>query len=313
MRKLLMTLACMPIALWSFESVDAKMECSSIEMQKESFDKDGYIWLKGFYSQEQVKLIRGWADMIDQASQELIELSKQSNFSLQFLAKHISGALIVVPEATNPSRACRAEDFLSCYPDLSQFVMGTVTAYISQMQGEPYTIFKDKINFKWPLGGAFPPHQDFPAYEFLGPRQHITAMICIDEATQENGCLYVASQWQEELIGEEGVDEQQLANGHIVLPFITGGKDHGSIKPELCKKMYWIPIEAKPGDVLLFNSFVPHFSHPNQSDKPRRAMFITHNRLIEGDFRQAYFFTKRSDPDNPIFHIATPTKARTKE
>ena len=179
MKKLLMTLVCMPMALWSLEMVDEAVEPSSIEIQKESFDKNGYIWLKGFYSKEQVRLIRAWADLIDQASQELIELSKQSNFSLQYLAKHISGALIVVPEATDPSRACRAEDFLSCYPDLNQFVLGTVTAYISQLQGEPYTIFKDKINFKWPLGGAFPPHQDFPAYEFLGPRQHITAMICI--------------------------------------------------------------------------------------------------------------------------------------
>jgi hypothetical protein len=41
-------------------------------------------------------------------------------------------------------------------------------------------------------------------------------------------------------------------------------------------------------------------------------MFITHNKLKEGDFRKAYYHAKREDPQNPMFHIGTPTKARNK-
>ncbi len=50
----------------------------------------------------------------------------------------IPGTLIVVPEAKNPRQACRAEDLLTCYPDLYYFIAGTVTNYIGRLLEEPY-------------------------------------------------------------------------------------------------------------------------------------------------------------------------------
>lgn len=282
------------------------------EEKKEQFEKQGYVWIKGYYSPEQVMLLRAWSDQIAEGSHTLLSLSYSTGHSLKTLQQTIPGSLIVVPEAKDPQKVCRAEDLLTCYPDLYRFVYGTLTSYLGCLFGEPYALFKDKINFKWSGGGAFSPHQDFPAFEFFGPREHITAMVCIDEATLENGCLQIAQNWKETFIDDENVDPLALQKGTAILPYEVGGPSHGTIKKELCDKITWLPILAKPGDVVFFNSYVPHYSETNRSDAPRRAMFFTHNRLSEGEYKTAYYQTKRSDPDNPMFHFGTPTKARNK-
>lgn len=298
------TIYCAPTANLSDEA--------AWQERKEFFKKNGYLWIKGFYSPEQVLLLKSWADAIDDASKTLILLSKETGYTLQSLAQRIQGALIVVPEAGDPMKACRAEDTLTCYPDLHHFVYGTLTTYLGSLLSEPYTLFKDKINFKWPGGGAFTPHQDFPAFEYFGPREHITAMVCIDPATQENGCLQVAQNWKETFKGSPDIDPVLLEEGKAIIPYVVGGKNHGSIRPEYSEKISWVSIIAEPGDVVFFDSFIPHYSEPNRSGAPRRAMFFTHNRLREGEHREAYYHTKRADPDNPAFHFATPTNARTK-
>ncbi len=283
------------------------------EGQKAHFEKYGYVWIKKFYSPEQVLLLRDWADAVNRDAQTLLGLSKSSGYSLQELAKMLHRSLIVVPEAKDPQKVCRAEDLLSCYPDLHHFIFGTVTTYLRVMLGEPYTLFKDKINFKWPGGGAFPSHQDFPAFEFFGPREHISAMVCIDPATIENGCLYIAEDWKETFANDPDIDPELLQKGMAILPYVMGGSKHGSIEAKYCEQITWLPIEAEPGDVVFFDSYTPHYSEINRSTSSRRAMFFTHNRLKDGEHREAYYHTKREDPDNPAFHFATPTKARTKD
>jgi ectoine hydroxylase-related dioxygenase (phytanoyl-CoA dioxygenase family) len=258
--------------------------------QKVFFQENGYLWIKDFFSSEQVRLLQRWAEEINRGAEITLQLPQDTGNALP-------GTLIIVPEANNPLQACRAEDLCTIYPDLYHFVQGTIAAYVAFLLDEPVVLFKDKINFKWPGGGAFPPHQDFPAYENFGPREHITAMVSIDPATHENGCLQVAKNWHE---------------GCKILPYVCGGKAHGSIDPEYSARISWLPLETSPRDLVLINSYIPHYSEVNLSTKPRRAMFLTLNKLKEGDHRGAYYHAKRHDPLNPVFHFATPTKARDK-
>jgi ectoine hydroxylase-related dioxygenase (phytanoyl-CoA dioxygenase family) len=274
-------------------SVNANAETNNMgwHEQKVFFQENGYLWIKDFFSIEQVQLLQNWADEIHRESEATLQLPEE-------ISQSLSGTLVIVPEAKHPKQACRAEDLCTIYPELYHFVRGTVTAYISYILDEPYVLFKDKINFKWPGGGAFLPHQDFPAYENFGPREHVTAMVCIDPATLENGCLQVAKNWNQ---------------GNTILPYVTGGPSHGSIDPKCSNELSWLPLLTSTGDLVLINSYIPHYSEVNHSQKPRRAMFFTHNRLKEGDHRCAYYHAKRHDPHNPVFHFATPTKARNKE
>lgn len=272
-----------------FLIITLHLGATQIEEQRSSFQQKGYLWIKNFFSKEQVPLLQSWTEKIHSDARAILSLSE---------SVRPSPSLIVVPEATHPNQVCRAEDMLSFYPDLYHLVEGSVTAYLSFLLKEKYVLFKDKLNFKWPGGGAFAPHQDFPAFEFFGPREHITAMVCIDAPTVENGCLYVANEWSEE--------------SHEILPYIEGGNLHGSIQPAYAQELTWLPLLVQPGDLVLFTSFVPHYSDINQSDGPRRAMFFTLNKLSEGEHRSAYYHTKREDPLNPLFHFATPINARIK-
>lgn len=309
---LLCTIAIQCIAAMPQENERAVLpptRLSEWEKQKAFFRENGYLWIKNFFSPEQVMLLQSWAEDINTAAQSMLSLMHTSSSTFPHC---IPGTLIIVPEASNPLQACRAEDLLSCYPELYYFIAGTLTSYIGRLLGEPYVLFKDKINFKWPGGGAFPPHQDFPAYEFFGPREHVTAMVCIDPATLENGCLQVAKNWRGTFAQDPDLDPAEVEAGRAVLPYVIGGKEHGSIQKKYSDKITWVPLETGPGDLVLINSFIPHYSETNNSQNSRRAMFFTHNRLKEGDHRKAYYFAKRQDPLNPAFHFATPTKARDK-
>ncbi len=277
--------------LYSSQSIDVK---GDLETQ-------GFVWIPGFFSEKQVTLIDRLAKEIHVEGQKTLSLPKGER------------GLIVVPESKDPMQLCRTEDMLANYPDLEALITETISTYLKYMLGEPYAIFKDKLNFKWPTGGAFPPHQDFPAFEKIGPREHITAMICIDPATEENGCLKVAKNWRGTFADDPTVDQIALEEGKAILPYIVGGKEHGTIKPEYTDQIEWLSLKTAPGDLVLFTSYVPHYSAPNQSKLPRRAMFLTFNKLSEGEFRKAYYYAKRNDPENPMFHFGTPTHARTKE
>jgi hypothetical protein len=54
------------------------------------------------------------------------------------------------------------------------------------------------------------------------------------------------------------------------------------------------PIPTLPGDVLFFDSYVPHASKPNLSSHRRRILYLTYNRASDGDHRARYYADKRS-------------------
>lgn len=142
--------------------------------------------------------------------------------------------------------------------------------------GEAAVLFKEKINFKSPGGNGFKPHQDAPAFISFKQTYHITMMLAIDKATVKNGCLHV------------------IENGEYKKHILPQNTD-GSITSEYVNKMKWQPIECDVGDILLFDSYIPHYSESNLSDTSRSAAFVTYNRLKDGGSkRQHYFSDKRT-------------------
>lgn len=272
----------------------------------------GYLFIKGFYSPEQLEHLCLWAEKAQRDAMTLISNANDSGVSLQEIARQFPEFPIVVPERKDPLQVCRTEDLLSCYPDFGCFIQDTLTAYLGGLLGETYVPFKDKLNFKWPGGGSFPYHQDFPAFAVFGPVEHLSVMICIDSATPENGCLQIADNWKETFKDDPRVDQELLSKGKAILEYIEGGPMHGTIVPDLAEKINWVPMITEPGDVIFFSSYIPHFSEENRTCFPRRAMILTFNRLVDGENNIFYYKTKREDPENPIFHFGTPTNARNK-
>lgn len=169
-------------------------------------------------------------------------------------------------------RVARSEDFDPHHGGLSSFLRkGLLPDVLSELFGEPAILFKEKINYKHPGGGGFAPHQDAPAYRFVD--HHISCMVPIDDATERSGCLYFSPGHDQGLLPNEG----------------------GRIDAEWLRTARWEAVEARPGDLIVFDSYAPHKSGTNQSDHSRRVMYLTYNAASKGDFRETYYADKRAE------------------
>lgn len=169
---------------------------------------------------------------------------------------------------------CRLENFLEYHGGFMQLLTHpALMAILEQLFDEPAILYKEKINFKFPCGQGFTPHQDAPAFATFGQKYHITAMISIDPGTARNGCL--------EVVRDMGLRQ--------LLPQAADG----SIRADVAQAMDWQPLRTEPGDLLLFDSYLPHRSGPNQSAGPRRSLFVTYGARSGGDRRADYYTDKR--------------------
>jgi 2-aminoethylphosphonate dioxygenase len=169
----------------------------------------------------------------------------------------------------------RIENFCPFHAEFDHLLTaGPLLDAVSRLFGEPAVMFKEKINFKLPGGDGFKPHQDQQAGWSRWASLFITALIAIDDASEANGCLEIAfGQHRRGLLGPEW------------RPLEAG--DMKGFKLER--------LPTAPGDVVFFDSYVPHGSQPNLSAQPRRVLYVTYNRLREGDHRARYFAEKRRD------------------
>jgi 2-aminoethylphosphonate dioxygenase len=167
----------------------------------------------------------------------------------------------------------RIEDFCPYHAGFDAFVRdGRLRAAVDQLLGATACLFKEKINFKMPGGAGFEPHQDQQAGWSCYASMFITAMVTIDQATIENGCL-------------------EMGDG----PRVTGliGAEWRPLDAAEMTGFSLVPVPTGPGDVLFFDSYAPHASKANMADHPRRVLYLTYNAAAEGDHRARYFDEKR--------------------
>jgi hypothetical protein len=162
---------------------------------------------------------------------------------------------------------CRTENMVPYHPRLRALLCeGTLLAAASALLGEPAVLYKDKLNYKLPGGAGYAPHQDAPAYRFVDI--HVSCMLAIDDAGQENGCLEVVSRAHDRIWPMD---------------------DTGCIRADVVAGMTWLPVPVRAGDVLWFHSRTPHRSGPNPTPRARRALYPTYNARSEGDLRENYY------------------------
>jgi 2-aminoethylphosphonate dioxygenase len=220
--------------------------------------RDHRLVLRGACAGEALEQIRAWTD-------ELAGWPETPGKWMAYYERH----------AQDDTRMlCRIENFIPYHQGYQALIQGpALMTLLSALMDEQAVLFKEKINFKLPGGAGFAPHQDAPAFASFGHRYHITMMVAIDDATTQNGCL--------EFAPPTGIGE-----------LLTPASD-GTIAPEVVASMPWTPLETQAGDVVFFDSYIPHRSPANTSGAARRATYVTYNRLAEGDVRAAYFATKR--------------------
>ena len=126
-------------------------------------------------------------------------------------------------------------------------------------------LFTEKLNVKRARhGGPIVLHQDFPYWENMTPiaSRIATAMIFLDDATIENGCLEVAP-------GTHKVGKW---------PQRTDADGFGSLEMDMAAfdLSRLQPLEVPAGAVAFFGAFLVHRSLPNRSDGDRRALLYSY-------------------------------------
>jgi 2-aminoethylphosphonate dioxygenase len=150
---------------------------------------------------------------------------------------------------------------------------GRLRSAVEHLLGEPAVLFKDKINFKMPGGSGFEPHQDQQAGWTAYAPLFITALVSIDEASSENGCLLMST----------GPRQSQLI-----------GREWAPLRREEMASFDLVAVPTRLGDAVFFDSYVPHASGPNLTADQRRVLYVTYNRASDGDHRVAYYADKRA-------------------
>jgi ectoine hydroxylase-related dioxygenase (phytanoyl-CoA dioxygenase family) len=227
------------------------------DQQINDFNRDGYVVVRGAFDTAEMQQIEAW-------TRELAERPEEPGKHWVYHEKSL----------LDPGRdlICRIENIRSFHSGFAE-VTQVLQAPVGQLLGEEAVLFKEKLNFKMPSGDGFKPHQDAQAGWWNYGSYYITVMVCIDEATLENGCLkMVAGHHKRGLLREwEPLTDEDMVG------------------------MEFVPCPTKPGDIAFFDSYAPHASEPNRSDKIRRLYFATYNRLSEGDQLARYYADKRKD------------------
>jgi 2-aminoethylphosphonate dioxygenase len=276
------------------------------EAQKDLFGRYGYVHLEGFFPRERAEELHDISDEMSAQALAILQSAQATGESLSRRAKTHPLELIVVSEVTNPAQVCRYEFMIGSNSRFREFIADYVQPAVSAVADQAVLPFKDKTNEKLPGGGAFRPHQDFAAYRFFKPRYQVTAQLSVDPATVENGCVQFSTNL-EAIVTARPEFAADRVGGRVLLHSNNGGANHGDVRADIAAELHWQPLESAPADLVIFDSFVPHWSDINRSSRPRRAIFVTFNLASEGSSYDDYYADKRLNYDDPKFHVSTPT------
>jgi 2-aminoethylphosphonate dioxygenase len=218
--------------------------------------RDGYLVVRNFFGPQETRDLLQWTEDLEAAPEQPGRHWVYREDSLT-----VPGQRVIQ----------RIENFCPYHAAFDALIRDSALArWTGALMGGPIVLFKDKINFKMPGGPGFKAHQDQQAGWGRYAPLFVTAMVTLDPATLENGCLeMVPGRHREGLIGEEW---QPLAEDDLALD----------------------AVPTAPGDVIFFDSFAPHASKPNFTDKPRRILYLTYNLARDGDHRDRYYAEKHA-------------------
>jgi hypothetical protein len=225
----------------------------------ENFGRVGWAAAPGFFNAAEVAQLLKYV-------RELDELPEKSGAHMIYRETSLLDPASKVVQ--------RTEDFCPHHAGLDTLIRkGRLIRAVEQLLGEQAVLFKDKINFKASGGAGFEPHQDQQAGWSRYAPLFITALVSIDQATEENGCL-------------------QLAHTPRLTKLI--GREWEPLTPEELRDIAFTSLPTQPGDVVFFDSFAVHRSQANLTAHGRRVLYVTYNRAADGDHRAQYYADKRA-------------------
>jgi ectoine hydroxylase-related dioxygenase (phytanoyl-CoA dioxygenase family) len=145
---------------------------------------------------------------------------------------------------------------------------------VEALLGPNLMVYYSQLMMKAPRQGFTAPwHQDFAFFPHSSA-EILACTVAIDDATLENGCVRVIpSSHKLGLINH--YDKNGVFTGIV--------QDYHSFDERT-----EVALPAKAGSVIFWHSLTLHASHPNRTERPRRALVIEYknpaHRLLTGSF-----------------------------
>jgi phytanoyl-CoA hydroxylase len=229
------------------------------EEQKRSWRENGYLAIEGILSPQKVEILRREADALSARAQGLTESTDR------FKLKAFDTGGTMLQQVAEPHELGGEWMALTRDPN--------VLDVVEELLGPNILLYYSMLMMKPPRQGFTAPwHQDFAF--FVHDRTDLLAcQIYLDDSTLENGCIRVVP----------GSHRWGLIN-HFKDGQFTGvvqGDTSAYDEQEVA-----MPMAA--GGMLVWHSLTLHSSHPNRSEKPRRAIVLEYKnpeaRLLGGAF-----------------------------
>ena len=243
--------------------------------QIQAFQDKGFLVIRNFYDTTTIAAISDWLDALSNKP------PGKSEDAMYFEKSPFTGENMLV----------RVEHFLGDHnPDVTRLLLSDNTIEcLTDLLGETPVLFKDKVNYKLPGCRPDKLHQDQAAGWGTYSDYYISMGIIIDPNRIDNAAMsfLCSGNYEKKLMTEEWQP-------------IT--EDDPPYQPE----DEYMVLEADPGDVIFFDSYLPHGSPANNSNRQRRNLFLTFNRQSDGQLRDQYYADKwKNYPPNDLEHIRT--------
>lgn len=240
------------------------MDYTNKQKLKEAFDKDGYLFLPGFLSSEEMTAL----------NTKLFSFIQERVPS--FPAEHA-----FYEDKNDPSTLKQLFELHTYDPYFKELLDQSKFRELAENVLEEAVIAKNLEYFNKPpqIGKPTPPHQD-NYYFMLSPPSAVTMWLALEKVDEANGCVRYIKGSHLEGMRPHGKTE--------VFGFSQGIVNYGmeeDIKNE-------IAFTASPGDLLIHHSMTVHRAdantHPNRSRKALGFVYWGESAKENIDIKEAY-------------------------
>ena len=220
--------------------------------QATSFDRDGFFVMENVLSRSELERTVTEIDAVEAKTEEFLRTRPDERFTIAE-----AGAITFTVHLVLKSELLRRFAQSDVFADLTHDLIGPDT-----------NLYWDQGVYKKPeKPRRFPWHQD-NGYTFVEPQQYLTCWVALTDATEENGCPWVAP----------GLHRYGTLKHTYVEPL---GYECFAEPPHRVAA----PVGA--GGIVVFSSLTPHLTGPNLTDSVRKAYIVQYAppgaRMQQGD------------------------------
>ena len=240
------------------------MQYSARQPVKESFDRDGYVFLPGFLS-----------------AKEMTELNNELETFINEKVPSLPPEHAFYEDKGNVSTLKQLFELHTYHPYFKELLYQSKFRELAEIVLNEKVVAQNLEFFNKPprIGKPTPPHQD-NYYFMLSPESAITMWLALEEVDESNGCVRYVKGSHRDGMRPHGKTE--------VFGFSQGIVDYGT--EEDIKNERAFP--AKPGDLLIHHAMTVHRAdanaHPTRSRKAMGFVYWGESARENMEIKEAY-------------------------